>query len=75
MDNITTQRIPMIVGTLVRFRMRTGLVPTVEATIITTAATGEMVLARLAIICMGKAIKIPSMPAFDAILGISSMTA
>ena len=65
----------MIVGTLVRFSKRTGLTPIDDETIMTTAATGEIVRAKLAIICIGSAIKIPSIPAFWAILGISSITA
>ena len=35
---------PMMVGTLVRFKILMGLTPTVDATIMTTAATGEIVL-------------------------------
>ena len=66
---------PMMVGTLVRFKILMGLTPTVDATIMTTAATGEIVLVKFAIIYIGKEIKIPSIPAFSAIPGISSITA
>ncbi len=59
----------MIVGTLVRFSKRTGLTPIDDETIMTTAATGEIVRAKLAIICIGSAIKIPSMPAFLGNIG------
>jgi len=37
----------MIVGTLVRFSKRTGLTPIDDETIMTTAATGEIVRAKL----------------------------
>ena len=37
---------PMMVGTLVRFKILMGLTPTVDATIMTTAATGEIVLVK-----------------------------
>lgn len=61
---------PMMVGTLVRFKILMGLTPTVDATIMTTAATGEIVLVKFAIICIGKEIKMPSIPAFRQFQGL-----